>query len=889
MRIRAILLGVLLVAVSGVVVYLSVQWFVQRAGVGERTKTPRSVPKSEDLPPPKALMKRAKTSDSPRNAGLGGGKQPLSGFASARGEDEPKQAPVQVEPSTFALKGKWSSQTLLVLGQLRDGTARDLTSQAEFKSADASIAEVTQEGIVKPLSDGETTISVVVEAGDSSVAAEARVTVTDSQNDSVDFIHDVMPLVGRLGCNLPECHGSLKGKGGFNLSMFGAEPGDDYAALTKSAEGRRVNKVEPLKSLFLLKATVSIPHEGGERIQVGSPEYNMLALWVAQGALRGNEKEPEFVSVEVSPQEETLQKGETRQLLATAVFSDGTRKDVTGCARYSSSQGSVAVVDESGKVKTDDYGESVVVATYMRRSDLARIVVPQPLPFPFPEVPANNEIDELVFAKLRQLGIPPSELCSDDKFIRRVYLDVIGTLPTADEARAFLSDSEPQKRGNLIDGLLDRKEFVDFWALKWGDLLRIKSEYPHNLWPKAAQTYYRWLRESLAQNKPYDQFARELLTSSGSNFRRGAVNFFRAVPQKDPQTIAEGVALVFMGARVGCARCHGHPEESWGLEDDLGLAAFFAQMAYKETKEWKEEIVYVNPKQVLYHPVTREVVNPKFLGGEVVELDPQEDPRARFAQWLTSPENPWFARNVVNRIWFWLLGRGIVHEPDDLRPTNPPENPELLEYLEEELVGQNYDLKHVYRLILNSRTYQLSSKPNEWNQKDVAHFSRYQIKRLGAEQLLDAVSQVTETGETFSSIVPAPTITLPPGYWARQLSDANIEHPFLELFGRPARDTPYESERSREVSMRQVLYFINSSELQGKVANSPWIQRLVEEGKSDPEIIEEIYLAALSRLPKEEETQKLTDYMAQNKDSRLEAIQDLVWAILNTKEFMFNH
>ncbi len=425
--------------------------------------------------------------------------------------------------------------------------------------------------------------------------------------------------------------------------------------------------------------------------------------------------------------------------------------------------------------------------------------------------------------------------------------------------------------------------------MKWGDLFRIKSEFPSNLWPNAVQAYHRWVRDSIAKNKPYDRFARELLTSSGSNFRVPAANYYRAFLKRDPQNIAEVTALIFMGARIGCARCHAHPQESWTLDDSVGLAAFFAQVRYKPTTEWKEEIVYVDPKRTMRHPRTSGLVKPKFLDGQVLELQAGEDHRAKFAEWLTSPDNPWFARNIVNRTWFWLLGRGIVHEPDDLRATNPPENPELLEYLEKELIEQKYDLKHVYRLILNSRTYQLSCKSNQWNEQDRAHFSHYYVKRLGAETLLDAVGQVTESWDTYRSIIPEPFVVMPSGFRATHLADGSIGLPFLELFGRPPRDTAFESDRDLELSMRQTLHLLNSGDVQNKINASPRLRRFFTEKKSDPEIIEEVYLSTLARFPNDREKQKVTEYLSRDPKLRRQSVQDLVWAVFNTKEFLFNH
>jgi len=683
-----------------------------------------------------------------------------------------------------------------------------------------------------------------------------------SEKPSIYFTSDVKPLLDRYGCNQSKCHAAAKGKGGFKLSMFGAEPDVDYTALAKLVAGRRVNRIEPTKSLFLLKATASINHGGGKKIEVGSPDYKTLASWVAQGMPYRDESAPELLAIKVTPEEQLLEKGKTQQLQVKAVFSDGTEKDATGGAVYSSAAEEVAIADAGGKVTAAGFGQATIVVSYMRRFDAMRIIVPQPLPSPFPEVKPNNKIDELVLAKLKVLGIPPSDLCSDEEFLRRVCLDTIGTLPTPDEVRAYLADADPQKRSKLIDHLLGCEQFADFWALKWGDLFRIRSEYPSNLWPNAVQAYHRWVRDSIAKNKPYDQFATELLTSSGSNFRFPAANYYRAFLKREPQNLAEITALVFMGARIGCARCHAHPDENWSLDDNVGLAAFFAQMRYKTSREWKEEIVYINPRQTMRHPRTNEVAQPKFLDGDVAELQTEKDYRVTFAEWLTSPDNSWFAKNIVNRTWFWLLGKGIIHEPDDVRPTNPPSNLELLKHLESELVSHNYDLKHIYRLILNSRTYQLSSRSNEWNANDTTHFSHYYVKRLGAETLLDAIGQITERWDTYRSTVPEPFVVLPAGFRATHLADGSIDLPFLQMFGRPPRDTAFESARDLELSMRQTLHLLNSSDVQNKINASPRLRRFYTDKKTDEEIIEELYLLTLSRFPTEQEVKNVTDYLS---------------------------
>jgi hypothetical protein len=708
----------------------------------------------------------------------------------------------------------------------------------------------------------------------------------------VYFLRDVMPLVNRLGCSSVQCHGAPLGKGGMPLSLFGGDPEEDCATIAKGQRATRIDPMQPAKSLLLLKTTATIAHGGGQKIQPGSPQYKLLLSWIEQGAPYSDENLPKLVSVKAVPAEQVLQKGQVRQLAVAAVFSDGTQTDVTPLASFQSTDGKVAAADAEGKVTAEDFGQCAVVATYLRQSGVVRVVIPQTLPAPFPAIQPNNKIDELVFANLKALGFPPAEVCGDEVFLRRAYLDVIGTLPTPDEARAFLADADPQKRSKLIDRLLGREEFADFWALKWGDLLKIKAEEPINLWPKAAETYHRWVRDSIAENKPYDQFARELLTANGSSFRVGPANYSRAVPNRDVRTVGEATALVFLGARLACARCHGHPVENWGLEDDLGMAAFFAQIRTKPTGEWKEQIVYRDAEKELRHPRSGQVVRPKPLGGAAVELPPGADPRRKLADWLTAPENPWFAKNAVNRIWYWLLGRGIVHEPDDLRPTNPPENPALLEFLEKELVGHRYDLKHVYRLVLNSKTYQLSSEPNPLNEKDVAHFSHYRAKRLTAEQILDALSQITESPgrfRVFKRPNTAPDTAVPADVKAAEIAEASESSLLAAMFGRPERATGLERERAADLGAFHVQFLVNSNEVEWSLGESPRIRRLLTAKKSDAEIVEEVFLAALSRLPKEAEKQKILAYFTQEKNNRNQAVNDLYWAVLNTSEFLLNH
>jgi hypothetical protein len=491
-----------------------------------------------------------------------------------------------------------------------------------------------------------------------------------------------------------------------------------------------------------------------------------------------------------------------------------------------------------------------------------------------PLTPAG-QIDDLTFAKWKQLGIQPAHLSSDAVFVRRAYLDTIGTLPTAREASAFLADKNPAKRAALIDRLMERDEFADYWAMKWSDLLRIKAEFPINLWPNAAQAYYQWIRGSVLERKPYDRLVREMLTSSGSNFRSAPVNFYRAMQNKEPAAIAQTVALTFMGTRA----------EKWPKAQWDNMAAFFSHVGYKETGEWKEEIVYFDP----FKKGAPSLSTLTFPDGTQAKLAPGQDPRELFADWLLSPKNPWFARNIVNRAWYWLLGRGIVQEPDDIRPDNPPENPELLAYLERELVASHYDLRHIFSLILHSSTYQLSSIPPANQPEAAAHFAVYPLRRLDAEVLADALCQITGTGETYSSSIPEPPTFMPDDQRSISLPDGSIGSSFLELFGRPPRDTGLESERTNRPSAAQRLHMLNSSHIQRKIAQSPKLQAMMKDIRNPQELVTQLYLTVLSRPPSDDEWKLIAAHSQGGAVRGQAAVVDLVWALFNSSEFLYRH
>ena len=496
-------------------------------------------------------------------------------------------------------------------------------------------------------------------------------------------------------------------------------------------------------------------------------------------------------------------------------------------------------------------------------------------PFDGPaDMAPQGRIDELVFGKLKQLGIEPAHVCSDGVFLRRAYLDVIGTLPSADAVRSFLQDQAPDKRAALIDRLLARPEFADYWAMKWCDLLRVKAEFPINLWPNAAQAYHRWLRASIRANLPYDRFVRELLTASGSNFRVPQVNFYRALQNREPATIAKAVALAFMGSRA----------EKWPAEQLAGMAAFFSQIGYKPTGEWKEEIVIFDPSKGKAKPGEPPRPAPVFPDGSPAKIEPDQDPREVFADWLIAPENPWFARQIVNRVWFWLLGRGIVHEPDDIRPGNVPQNPELLNWLGAELIAARYDLKHIYRLILNSKTYQLSCVPRSQDPQAAAHFAHYSLRRLEAEVLIDALCQITGTTESYSSMIPEPFTFIPEDRRSIALPDGSKTSTFLEMFGRPPRATGLESERNNRTTAAQRLHLLNSSHVRRKIQEGPALQRLLRSGGDGSQVAEALYVAILSRFPTTEEKAIAEEYCRSGSGG-----QTIAWALINSDEFLHRH
>jgi hypothetical protein len=624
--------------------------------------------------------------------------------------------------------------------------------------------------------------------------------------EPVSFRNEIIPVLNRGGCNQGACHGTPNGKGGFKLSLRGYDPAFDYYTLTREVGGRRTNLLEPAKSLILQKALTLVPHQGGQRFRADSQEYKLLSTWIAEGLRDDPEDAPKLVKLEVSPARRTLSldKGDANQQLAVmAHFSDGSKRDVTRLVAYSTSNEEIAHVGDNGLVKPHARGEVAVLCRYQHIIASARLTFLKAVDgFTWPDPPEHNYIDKHVFARLKAFQIQPSDLCTDTDFIRRVYLDVLGILPTQDEVRAFLADKRADRRAKLIDHVLDRPEYADFWTLKWADVLRLNERYMD---PPHLKLFYDWIHKQMADDRPLDAFARELLQSTGDSAKVGPVNFFRTMGTQEEA--AETVSQLFLGVRIGCAKCHNHPFEKWTQEDYYGLTGVFSQITYKipERKVPPFKLT-LSRKDPVLHPRTGKPVPPAIPGaGPIPDV---EDRRAPFAQWLTTADNPFFARTMVNRIWFHLMGRGLVEPVDDFRDSNPPANDTLLDALAADFVKQGFRLKPLVRTILNSRTYQLSAKPNRFNKDDNVYFSRATTRLLSAEQMLDALASFTGIGDDFPG--------LPAGTRATQVPGAKVEHPFLKAFNKPARTLPCECEREHDASLTQALQMIASPLVQAK-------------------------------------------------------------------------
>jgi hypothetical protein len=784
--------------------------------------------------------------------------------------------PVRVYPEQVHLVGPRDEQRLIVQFTSA-GATFDLTREAKFTSSNAKVASVDAQGIVRAVGDGDATITVAARGAEQFVGIKVEKATADMP---VSFNREIEPILTKFGCNAGGCHGSQHGRGGFRLSLFGFDPAFDHAQIVQSAKGRRVVLADSERSILLRKPTLQMEHGGGEKFKTNSRSYRLFKQWLEDGAPEPGPADPVVNKIEVFPAGRVFAPSQTQQMAVTAFWSDGRREDVTGTAQYDSLNDAVASVTPAGLITVKATGETHIMVRFGGQAGISSVTLPFRRLERYPDVPVNNDIDRLLVKKWKDLGLVPSPTTSNSEFLRRLYLDIIGTLPTPEEVRAFLADSNADKRAKAIDKVLDRPEFVDFWALKWGDLLRINRTA---LQEKGMWSFHNWVRAGLRDNRPVDEFVRDIITAEGSTFIDGPVNYFRVGNTADDW--AETTSQVFLGVRMQCAKCHHHPFEKWSQDDYFGMAAFFSRLATKASPEFglfgRDSIIYIKSAGEATHPRTRAVVKPRPLDGK--ETDDPFDRRKKLADWMTAKDNPFFAKNIVNRFWGYLMGRGLVEPLDDVRATNPASNPELLDWLARDFAEHGFDLKHLLRTILNSRAWQASSVVAEGNAADAAnvHFTRYTTKRLTAEQMADAIDFVTGTREKY--------VGLPLGTRAIQLPDSGVRSYLLDVFGRPARQISCECERTVKPNIAQALHLLNGDFLNNKIGDKAGrVENLIAAKTERAKAIEEIYLVTLGRPPRADELHKATSWVEQAEDART-GLQDLMWAMLNSREFLFNH
>ena len=691
-----------------------------------------------------------------------------------------------------------------------------------------------------------------------------------------NFRNDIQPALTKLGCNSGACHGSQYGKGGFKLSLLGFDAEADYEAIAKDLKGRRVELESPADSLILRKPSMAIPHGGGRRFAIHSATYNLLLSWISSGAAPPSAADPVLVSVSVTPASQTLAVGQRVTVKATALYNNGSTRDVTALARLEVLNDAVAEISSGAVVTAKAGGRAAVLTRYMGRSAVANLLVPYAPPPSLSGFQPNNYIDEIVMAKWKQLGLQPTRLSSDAQFLRRASLDLTGVLPKEEEIRAFVADTTAGKRARMIDRLLEGPEYIDFWTLRWGDLLRVTR---NGMGEKAMWNFHRWLNRAMRENRPVNEMVREILLSKGQPNSQGVAAFYRMA--RSPEEAAEAVSIAFMGLRLGCAKCHQHPFEKWSQADYYGLAAFFARIDSKPDSDYGGSTLRLKPTGFVRHPKTQQVVRPSIPDGD--NFPYEGDPRQQLAAWLTADKNPWLARNFVNRYWGYLMGRGLIEPLDDIRDTNPASIPEALQALERDFREHGFDQKRILRTIANSRVYQLDSEPTPQSPRDNMFYTYYTPKRLTAEQLLEAITSATNAPEKYPG--------LPAGMRPIQLPDPEVTSEFLDTFGRPRRLVPCECSRNNESNVTQALHLMNSDYVQGKIAAPTGRVASLHALVPMDQAVTNFYFATLSRPPSEAETSAAVALVGQRPegDSRRQVLEDLLWTLLNSREFLFNH
>ena len=800
----------------------------------------------------------------------------------ALNEKLPQLTKVEIFPDKYSLETARDFHRVVVMATFSDATTRDVTRFSNLRVADTGVAKLEAD-ILKPVADAGST-EIIANVGGQTV--KAVVAVKDGKKDRpVSYHLDVMPVWLRGGCNQGGCHGAARGKDGFRLSLFGMDPDGDYIRLTREMVGRRINLAIPEESTLVEKAVGSVPHSGNQCYEPES-EYNKTVLeWISNGAVNDAPGYAKVTGIEVFPKQIVLEgAGNTQQITVKATYSDGTDRDVTKLALFMSNNDPTASIDKQGLVTSGDRGVAFMLARFDVYSVTSQVlVIPDKLQYERPKVAETNFIDQLVNENLHKLRILPSGLCSDEEYVRRAYIDVIGIYPPPAEIRAFLADQNPKKREALIDGLTQRKEFTELWVMKWAELLQIRSGIAGNNnqppFYKNALLYYNWIAERIGKNIPLDEIVKELVSSTGGTVSNPAVNFYQT--ELDQLKLTENVAQVFMGMRIQCAQCHNHPFDRWTMDDYYGFKAFFSQIGRKPTDDPQEVIIYNSKGGESRHFLTNAVMKPKFLGGEVPDIKPGEDRRKVLAEWIASPKNPFFARNISNIVWAHFFGVGIVDPVDDVRVSNPPSNPELLTALAGRLTEYKYDFRRFVKDICTSMTYQRSTKVNETNAGDKRNFSHALVRRVRAEILLDAISQITETPNKFQG--------LPLGARAVQIADGAVSNYFLTTFGRAKRESVCSCEVKMEPTLSQALHLMNGDAVNDRIKQGRVVAKLIAEKKTDREVVEDLYLRVFGRMPKDKEWSAIQQTLAGAPDQRQAALEDTFWALMNSKEFYFNH
>ena len=789
--------------------------------------------------------------------------------------EAPKLVDVRVYPADIHLSSKVDRQSIIVQSWYSDSTSKDVTSEAKFVIADTKLA-AAKENWITPVKDGKTSVKVSF-AGRN---FDLPIVVTNSAvTPKLSFSQDVTPVFTKAGCNTGGCHGAARGKDGFMISLFGYDPAGDYQRVTRELMGRRLNLALPHDSLILEKGAGRVTHTGGKLFDKGDKLYDTVHQWIVEGAAADPKDIAKVVGVEIYPTQFVLQgKGAKQRLMVRAKFSDGTDRDVSDLAAYSSNNDLAAAVSGSGGVTGGKAGEAFVMARYDAFTVGSQVLtIPTDTNFEWPKIPENNYVDTLVHNKLKKIRITPSGLSEDRTFIRRVYLDMIGLVPTPDAVKKFVADKDPKKRDKLVDELLQRPEFADIWVMKFAELLQVRTDNNRFLYKSAFQ-YHNWLKERFAENMPINKLVKTLLTANGDTFHNPAANYYKV--EQTQLLLAENTAQIFMGMRIQCAQCHNHPFDRWTMDDYYSWQAFFAQIGRKRGEDTRASVIYNRKSGGVRHPVGNKDMKPKFLGDEQPEIKSGVDRRQVLAEWLASPRNPWFGKNMANIVWAHFMGKGIVEPVDDVRISNPPSNPELLETLGKNFEKYGYDLRKLIADICKSRTYQLKAQSNESNKSDTRNFAKSYVRRLRAEVLLDVINTITDAPDKYTGI--------PLGSRAVEIVDGNTSTYFLTAFGRSKRGSVCSCEVTVDPNLSQALHLLNGSTVNSKVARAKWLQDMIKAKAKPADVVNEIYWRCLGRPASDSEQAKLKEFFTDPKEY-VNSYYDIFWAVMNSKEFFFNH